>query len=140
MPRMPIDHCEMQFDAMPDVSMREYLTHFHVKNGLGPLPPLDHKVGTVKAVLNHGLWIVRCPMGDGCYGEVAANNLEPIFCCVDCGAGWFDVEFPHPDMIARIEAEVEKRPKTRVGMPHANWLPGETLAELREATRLGRDV
>ena len=139
---MPKARIEEQHDSMPNVSMRQYLAgHFQTILNQ-PLPPMeDTTQGTVKAVLNHGLWVGRCPMRD-CYGEVAVTSNWPLMCCTDCGAGWFDVEFPaNKDA---IEAELMKRHKSRVGLPHANWDPyggidedgtpnngPETIAQLR---------
>lgn len=135
---MPRDRCEQQHQAMPGKSMRDYLAPFR-----RTLPPDSEKIGiTIKAILDHGLWLARCPMGDGCYGETVVTSLNPVTFCVDCGAGWFDVEFP--SNMGEIEKEVMKRRKNRMGLPHANWDPRggldrngkpnggpETLSQLR---------
>jgi len=133
----PREHIQEQHEAMPNVSMREYLSHFGKPNRRVP-PPTDRNEGTTYAYLNHGLWMAPCIAGEGCYGLVFVTSRFPYMWCVDCGAGWFDVEFPkNKEAIVR---ELEKRPIPRLGMLHANWVPGETLAKLRRETKAGRNV
>lgn len=138
---MPKDRIHEQHDAMPGVSMLHYLSSNSLSHGV-PVP--EGFTGTVKAELHWGRWIVRCP-ADDCAGAVLVTSEDPKSYCPDCGAGWFQVEFPK-DLTA-IETEVMKRRTTRLGMPHANWDPyggrdkqgrpngkGETLAQLRRQT------
>tara|TARA_Y100000310_G_scaffold342781_2_gene447404 strand:- start:307 stop:738 length:432 start_codon:yes stop_codon:yes gene_type:complete len=140
---MPRDRIEEQHDAMPNVSMWEYLAHFARRNRR-TLPPLEHKEGTVKAELYRGLWIARCPEDD-CANAITVTSLNPIMFCTDCGAGWFDVLFP-PNKV-QIEHEVMKRPTARRGLVHANWDPyggprgeGESMYLLRKQTKARGNV
>lgn len=137
---MPRGRIQEQHESMPNVSMRQYIGHYAQRNGLS-VPRMDTMQGIVLAELYRGLWIARCPSQE-CAGACAVTSLSPVYCCPDCGAGWFEVIFP-PNKAA-IEKEVMKRPETGRGLIHANWDPyggprgtGESMALLREQTKAG---
>jgi len=127
---MPRENIEEQPDAMPGVSMRSYVTQ-HATRNRRDIPGEDHVEGQVEARLYRGLWITDCPE-EGCANACVVSSVEPVYLCPDCGAGWFDVVFPSNK--SAIEAEVMKRPITRQGLIHANWFPGETMAQLEAET------
>jgi hypothetical protein len=79
-------------------------------------------VGTVEARVEHGRWLVDCPV-DGCAGAQLASDSDRRFVCVECAAGPFEVEWPLDR--DEIEAALNVRPA-----PNRNWLPGETVADL----------
>ena len=82
--------------------------------------------GKVKAEVNHGRWLVRCP---SCSGAEEADPGEPIFYCLSCGnadsAGHIMMVM-FPDDRAEIEAALLARPD--IGT--RNWAPGESLQDL----------
>jgi len=127
---MPKSWVEEQHEAMPGVSMGEYCGHIALKNRV-PIPAPDHCEGEVYAELHRGLWIARCPE-ESCSCAWAVTSVAPRFFCGECGAGWFTVVFP-PNKAAIIR-EVMKRPIPRRGLLHANWVPGETMKQLRAET------
>lgn len=83
---------------------------------------------------NHGRWVVECP---DCGGAQLACRTDHRFMCNECaniavGGLWRPVVWP--DNVQAIEAEMESRPEK-----NQNWLPGETLEQLRdEASRAAR--
>lgn len=84
---------------------------------------------SVATYVNHGRWVVECP---DCPGAQLASRADRRFLCNYCGNAaigglWRPVVWPKA--VSSIEAELEKRP-TR----SANWLPGETVSELRAET------
>ena len=133
---MPKTQIEEQHDAMPGVSMQEYCGHIALNNRV-PFPEQDHYEGEVNAELHRGLWIARCPEAS-CSSAWAVSSVDPKFFCGECGAGWFTVIFP-PNKAA-IQRDVMKRPVPRRGLIHANWLPGETMAQLRAETLAERNL
>jgi len=81
--------------------------------------------GAVKAEINHGRWIVRCP---ACSGAEEADPGEPIFYCLSCGNdenGGHVMQVVFPDDRAAIEAALLRRE-----MGNRNWAPGESLSDL----------
>lgn len=91
---------------------------------------------TVIAEVNHGRWIVRCPF---CPGAELANTTSSLFFCCGCRnaqAGHRYLRVTLPVQRVAIEVELLKRPdgETR------NWLPGESVADLRlqNAKQLGK--
>lgn len=92
---------------------------------------VDDKAVPAIAYVNHGRWVADCPTG--CGGAMLVEPDMP-FVCGNCfnaelHGKWRAVLWP--DDKAGIETELEKRP-----LPHtANWLPGETVADLRRENR-----
>lgn len=124
---MPKTFIHEQHNAMPGVSMSEYLISNARRNDV--LIPAN-VIGKVKPRLHRGRWIVDCPEEE-CFGACVVTSIDPIYFCPDCGSGWYEVIFPKNK--AKIEEEVLKRRVTRQGLVHANW-EGESLKELREQT------
>lgn len=90
---------------------------------------------TVKAEINHGRWIVRCP---NCPGAEMADKEDKRFFCLSCdnkqeGGKWLTVKFP------RNADKIEELLKDRK-RENQNWLPGETLAQLTRENRKAGDV
>lgn len=76
-------------------------------------------------------WIVDCP-DPACTGAEFANFADPrFFCCACRNAAWdhkpLKVVLPTAKQRAEIDAVLAKRddPHTR------NWMPGETVADLK---------
>ena len=121
----------------PEYSVRDFLIECWQKQDYFAKPPaITEAAGTVKAVLNHGRWIVRCPNKPiGCGGAFFASFSEPVFLCADChspenGGKWYAVEFPANH--AGIEAVLLKRPAVLAeSASNRNWEPGEKIADLR---------
>lgn len=134
MTTMPLDRIEEQHNAMPGVSMSQYVVGAAVRQGTR-VPPQDSFVGDISAELYRGLWIVRCAE---CSGSCAVTSVTPVYMCPDCGDGWFHVIFPKNK--TKIETEVLKRPNIRGRLFFANWLPigldgkPESLEKLRKET------
>lgn len=90
------------------------------------------------AEVNHGRWIVNCPMPDPehddgkCRGAQMASRSEHRFFCVDClhryepaaRGRWVRVQWPAE--VAQIEQALAPRPVKR-----QNWTPAETAMVLR---------
>ena len=122
---MPKTFIHEQHNAMPGVSMVDYLVSNATRNGI-PIP--ESVTGTVRAELHRGRWIARCLE---CSNACLVTSLDPIYFCPDCGAGWYEVLFPKNK--TQIEAELMKRPVERKGLVHVNW-SGETMKQLRAET------
>lgn len=83
-------------------------------------------VEPLKALVNHGRWIVNCPT---CLGSQFASRTERRFFCTTClnqaaGGLWIHVDWP--DQAARIEQLLLRRPNPA----NRNWYPHETIADL----------
>lgn len=103
------------------------------------------------AEVNHGRWIVNCPLPDlsqldkKCHGAQMASRAEPRFFCVDClhrhepsvRDKWLRVVWPNDNEIKGIEAALGPRP-----LKNRNWAPNETGMQLRaeNAAFLGEDA
>ena len=100
-------------------------------NGTLPLPPQTAIKGELTAQVNHGRWLVQCPI---CPSAAYAPREVPLFYCVECGskenAGyWYRVIYP--DQKRRIEALLLKRPAVLPrSAANRNWTPGETIADV----------
>lgn len=102
--------------------------HGHRRGALAFTPPAEMADRPIlKAEVNHGRWIVRCPF---CPGAEMADLNDPRFFCLSCynvpiGGKWLPVQFPANR--AALEAELLKRPASE----SRNWLPHESVADLR---------
>lgn len=90
---------------------------------------------TVEARVNGGRWIGDCPT-DGCAGAEYVNLDELLFFCCECRNAAFDyhpipVEAPAEKARTQIEAYLVARPVPAT----RNWLPGETVKDLRSENR-----
>ncbi|MDQ3431391.1 MAG: hypothetical protein M3467_04065 [Actinomycetota bacterium] len=64
------------------------------------------------ARINHSRWVADCPCGSA----QVVSPADPRFFCVECGAGWFRIQFPAD--VDRVEAELADQ------LPHLrNWQP-----------------
>ena len=122
-----------------DIQPGRYLTwvkQMYMQRGFGPLsdPTRRNTSGEVAARINHGRWIVACPV---CPSAVVVDLSKLVFMCVGCGntgngGQWFAVTVP-PNRKA-IEAELLKRPRNGRNPAEAinrNWEPGETVGALQ---------
>lgn len=76
---------------------------------------------------NHGRWVLSCPT---CNGSQLACPTDPRFICCDCGnieveGRWRQVLWPSNH--GEVAALLDRRP-----IPNRNWLPHESLSDLRE--------
>ena len=89
--------------------------------------------GEVKAVINHGRWIVECP--GRCGGAVAASMESPIFACSICGGPENDgraYRVVFPQFWEALEAALVKRPPgASSSAENRNWRPEESLAAIK---------
>lgn len=89
--------------------------------------PLAPNSEAVEVYVNEGRWVVGCP---DCAGAQLACRTDPRFMCVECAnvtvdGMWRPVVWPkNPDA---VDAELAQRRMTKT----RNWLPGETVAQLR---------
>lgn len=84
---------------------------------------------SVTVVGNHGRWVVECP---DCAGAQVACRTDRRFMCNECanitiGGHWRPVAWPAE--ATAIDAELDKRPRQ-----NQNWLPGESVKQLRSET------
>jgi hypothetical protein len=101
------------------------------KLGWGKLEiPWADSHGIVQAQVTGGLWYATCP---DCKTPIIIDDAEPVFFCVTCLCAGND---GHPYAVDfRGKTEVEdlfakrKDPRTR------NWLPGESIADLKKEQR-----
>lgn len=125
-----IKTARQQFGALRNSKMTlvEFLSH--KANELG-FPFDAHPRNKVRAIINHGRWIVKCPF---CPGGECVDPNEPVFFCLSCGnsdnAGHvMDVQFP--DERGMIEAILLRRPR----IENRNWngeAPGILMQESLE--------
>lgn len=95
--------------------------------GVISLPAGDAAGPTVQAEVNHGRWIVRCPW---CNGAEGADRADRYFYCLGCQnvlAGGKRVPVRFPSAANELETLLARRP----GEASRNWLPGQTLDEIR---------
>lgn len=104
----------------------------------GKLPPVPQAAGlpVALAYINHGRWVVECPLGCG-DAKLVTDVMPRRYICTDAmcpGDGWYHVRMPAAR--AEIEAELLKRPARRPDVAVTrNWLPGETVDDLKDQNR-----
>jgi len=106
--------------------LRRNLRH-HVPQGEFTTEVAD--VEPLRARINHGRWIVDCPVPE-CGGAELVDPDNPRFWCLSCDnhgmdGRWYPVEFPAER--PAIETVLLKRPNAA----NQNWRPGETVDDLR---------
>ena len=99
----------------------------------GPLSGIVVSSPTVKAEINYGNWIARCPF---CTGAELVDPEDPRFYCLSCdmkaiNGQWLQVEMPTISFRQKLEAELLKRPREN----NRNWLPGETLTRIKQENK-----
>lgn len=135
---MPIATIETEFVAAPDVPgadpaapstwwpaiIVDALTRARPYLQAPVIPQARAVGGDLPAYVNHGRWVVNCP---SCPSAQNASFDDPWFWCPTCGSGgmWHKVTFPKQR--TAIEVLLEKRPDITT----RNWLPGESVADLR---------
>lgn len=89
---------------------------------------------TLKAFINHGRWLVRCPCGNA---QKASESVRWFYCCACLNRGTqpphmrIRVEWPEPKERAAIEAILNLRPDKAF----QHWLPGESIKKLKAENR-----
>lgn len=95
------------------------------------MAPVGSSAIAVEVVVNHGRWIAECP---DCSGAQLTSPEDRRFMCVSCAnvavdGRWRPVKWPKAHV--EIGGMLDVRPRDV-----ANWLPGETVAQLREENEL----
>jgi hypothetical protein len=85
---------------------------------------------TVKAEINHGRWIVKCPFRSG---AELADKKDALFLCLSClneqiGGHWIKVIFP--DEVAEIENELHKRKPE-----NQHWQTWESVKDIKKQNK-----
>ena len=91
-----------------------------------------------KAYLNHGRWIVDCPLdreGQACGGAECVTEDDKVFLCLSCGneqvgGDFLKVRFPTRPGRDKFEKSLALRPESL-----RNWVPGETPAKIAKENR-----
>ncbi len=130
-----------QHEDWQRVPFRAFIREHLARNGFaGELPKQADWTGAVNALINHGRWLVECPV-EGCGGALTVSREESYFLCVYCrnvdnGGQWYRVLYPG----ARTEIETLLLARPLAGQ--RNWRPGESVAQLRQenAQRNQRNV
>jgi hypothetical protein len=87
-------------------------------------PSSTHE-GIVKAEINHGRLIAKCPF---CSGAELVDKNDKRFYCLSCfnksvKGNWLTIELPAN--LEEIESALEQRPEA-----NQNWQPGEEISQL----------
>ena len=86
---------------------------------------------TVPAYVNDSRWVARCYTFPVCLGAELVSRDDPRLFCCSClnaavGGQWVQVVFP--DDADEIETVLSARPVP----PHRHWVPGESVADLKD--------
>lgn len=109
---------------------------FPASTGDLTLPTAAIAVGVqATARVNWGRWIADCPDPD-CNGAELVSFVSPLFFCCECrNARWghdlLPVVVPAPKKRHDVEAYLRSRPVPAT----RNWLPHESVADLRDENR-----
>ena len=110
-------------------------TFWRIQQRGKPLPPCTPTSGTVKAVVNHGRWVVECP--NGCGDALCVSDAARCYICCNCGGKtWYHVAFPRDRK--GIEAVLLQRKAQHpfLNAPTRNWMVGETVKDLEAENAL----
>lgn len=121
------------FDMSLDDAVRGNPWAFLARRADVRIPPTTHVSDTppLKARVNHNRWIVDCP---DCAGAEFVWLDKPLMMCAEC----FNVAVERkwrrvvlPNNVAAIETVLKARP-----IPHTrNWVPGETVSDLKRENK-----
>ena len=136
-----ITYAENYYDLTFDDYVKKALNKIRVKNM--HIPPIKEvKVGKLKplkARINHGRWIVDCPICNS--AEYVFEGKHLLLCqnCMNDGTDLFR-EVTLPANIDKIEAILNKRQAKeyiagRPNYPNRNWEPGQTLDDLEKENK-----
>lgn len=92
----------------------------------------------VEARVDHGRWIVDCPLKvqkQPCNGAENVTGDEKVFLCLSCGNAqidgeWIKVKFPPKGQREKFEKSLAVRPEA-----FRNWFPGETAKKIAKENR-----
>ena len=93
------------------------------------LPPDSAIQGEVQAYVSAGRWMVEC---SDCFTAVLVDDNDLLFYCPGCGTDGQWRRIVMPTDRAEIERLLLLRPGWRENSPFRNWLPRETVADLRQ--------
>ena len=134
LPDAIVEHSTNAYRTPHDVPFRAFMELYHVRSGLGFLPPGDALGAPLIPFVSSGVWIVGC---DICKSAMVAESTDPWFVCPSCGSNgqWRPVRFP-PNK-ATIERLLLKRPGFRNAAPLRNYIPqwGDSEENLRAENR-----
>jgi ribosomal protein S27AE len=113
------------------ISVQLWCTYLRSRDGLSiPISFVPH--GFASAVVNHGRWIVRCPLCTP--GAMLASRKEPLFWCPNCGMAANNERPMH--VIFPNEADVIDDLLSRRPDPHTrHWEPTESIDMLLHENR-----
>ena len=121
-----VEHSTWMLRERRDLSLREYLTYYYQRNGLGDTPNITDLGDPLYAYISCGRWLVECLV---CHTAAVADSDDPLFICPGCGdGGWHEVIFP-PDKTA-IEDTLLRRRGFRDYAPTRNWEVSQTIEDL----------
>jgi hypothetical protein len=116
--------------GLPRERLAEHVIHYHWQHGdVQAFVPVATAVAVhVKAEVNDGRWIVRCP---SCLSAALAAKADRRFFCAEClntrhQRMWLTVDWP--EQVALIEALLDVRPS----VDDRCWLPTDTISDLAE--------
>jgi len=84
----------------------------------------------IEAQINHGRWIVDCPF---CKGAEYLWEGMKLFLCVSCLNN--DTRLPIRVEVPKNKSAIEKILLERENPETRNWMPGETLADLKRENK-----
>lgn len=92
----------------------------------------------IEARVDHGRWIVDCPLKvekQPCMGAENATEDEKFFLCLSCGNAqidgeWIKVKFPPKKQREKFEKSLAVRPEA-----FRNWFPGETAKKIAKENK-----
>jgi len=93
----------------------------HISSGFAEAP-------VVKAEINHGRWIAKCPF---CNGAELVDPQDLRFMCCSCfnskvGGKWLKIEMPDAETKEAVEKALLARPERST----RSWLHGESAKDL----------
>lgn len=88
---------------------------------------------TINAIVNTGRWLAVCPT---CQGAEYVNLDNPLFFCCECRNQAVDHQ-PIPVTVpdTKTRSQIETYLGARPAPANRNWLPGETVKDLRAENR-----
>jgi len=127
LPDIIVEHSTWTLRERRDLPMREYLSYYYQRNGLGEAPDSYTELGdSLYAYVSSGRWLVECPV---CRTAAVADSVDPLFICPGCGdGGWHEVVFPENKR--DIEDTLLLRRGFRDFAPSRNWNVSQTVDDL----------
>jgi len=94
-------------------------------------PDPDEIEGEIVAFISEARWVANCP-DSRCNAAQVVSPADPRYVCCVCGnianhRRWYRVVFPAETTRKEVEQLLLARPR----IEHMNWLPHETVADVR---------